>query len=434
MAVRNFFSGCEGDHHFQQAIDNGAKHVLMSFLHLQKHGTDLIKCRKEKNPEIKFLIDSGAHTLQVSTGKPPYNTWTHTDYTNYVKEYVKWLKENRKYIFAAVELDIDYCVGTGVVEQWQKRYFEPLQELGMDICYVWHKERGLEEWEAMCARFSYVGLPGEMSSDSDFNKYLTVARRYTTRVHGFAATKQSDFRDWPWYSIDSITWKTSEIYGTLIVWNEQKQKLKFEQDKTKRRKYYRIMQAMGFNAEAICKDSDYKEVTRFALRSMTAMEEFYRQKYKHRTFYYQLRLPHPNVLKRFKDKKVWRTWKLFTPEKNFTMHADERSVSNIRCYLKAISAVQNWVPSIITADPSLERDFLKTYFQGMVDPQLASKEIFKKELAMATAPPNPPPLARTELSHFIASNNVPKPREAVVYTLADLTPGLASVPFLLKDL
>ena len=209
-AVKCFMSGVEGTQHYNACLQAGVTHVLMSYYYLRKKGDmGLVRARKRKNPEINFLIDSGAHTFITDYSK--FKSWSKQDFENYVKDYAAWLKANRDYIFAGVELDIDYAlnmlfgggpsstVGTSIVEKWQQQYFMPLQDYGVDISYVWHTERKLEGWELMCSKFPYVGLPGEMSSEPDFNKYVAIARRYATKIHGFAATKQADFRDWPWY-------------------------------------------------------------------------------------------------------------------------------------------------------------------------------------------------------------------------------------------
>jgi len=421
MSVRNYFSGCEGDQHFKQAKAAKARHILMSYMYLRKQSGNLLKSRLAQFPDTRFMVDSGAHTLQVSMDKDPYKNWTMKDFEDYLEAYVKWLVDNRKYYSCAVELDIPSCLnlisgrdekndyGYTIVDQWREKMFRPLAKKGIEIIYVWHGGgNGLENWEKICADFSYVGLPGELSSNKDFNKYISVARRYTTRIHGFAATKQADFRDWPWFSVDSITWKTCEIYGTLIVWDENKQKLSVVSDKAKRIFYKRAITALGFNAKSIINDSDYKEVTRFAARSMAAMEEFYKKRYAHRIFYYELRLPPPHLIDKWNSGKLRRTWEKFTPSKNFQQHREGMTDTAIRHALKGISAVQNWdVHTITTQGPP--RDFLNTYFPGFLSPNLGDHREFKAELSMLTAPASPPPMTRTR--EDLATTSLPRQRE-----------------------
>ena len=347
MAVRNFLSGVESTQHYQACLDAKAKHVLVSYLYVQKKGLDVIKDRKNRNPEVNFLVDSGAHTFQTDAAK--FSSWSLADYERYVQSYVKWLEANRAYLFAAVELDIDFNVGTSTVEGWQQRYFVPLQE-SLPIIFVWHAQRGLEGWEEMCSKYPYVGLPGEMSGEADFNKYMTVAKRYMTLVHGFAATKQADFRDWPWASVDSITWKTSEMYGTLIDWDDHSQKLRYDPIKANRANYRDKFISFGLDAEGIITDTAYKEVTKYALISMTRMEAFYANRYKDRTFYYERRLPQPKRCLKIKDKKTRRLWQSLDPSKSFGQHIGEANPVNIRKFLYAISCVQNRRADLLKGD------------------------------------------------------------------------------------
>lgn len=431
MSIRVYFSGVEGQQHFQACMDAGVKHVLASYLYLEKTDPDLIRKRKEKNPDIRVMIDSGAHTFQSDKAK--YDSWSLTDFEDYIKRYVKWLKANKDVVECAVELDIDWNVGTNVVQGWQKKYFIPLLQDGLDVIFVWHKQRGLEGWEEMCSDFSYVGLPGEFSSEADFNKYMTVAKRYTTKVHGFAATKQSDYRDWPWFSGDSTTWKSCERYGTLIHWDEHAQKLVFEQDKSKRALYRKDYERYGLNADEIIADTNYREVTKYALISMTRMEAFYERKYQDRTFYYELRLPHPNAVAHLKDAEVWAYWKKYRPDILFKANARETSVSCVRKWLSALAAIQYKDHAYLNAHTGL-LDWLGQYFPKLVKPQLGDAITFQKELAMFAAPANPPALQRVEPGHYIASNNVPMHRTDRDYRLEDLEHDVLTVPIGIHEL
>ena len=440
--MKNFFSGVEGEQHYNAAIDAGAQHVLMSFLYLEKKKDfDIVRRRKKANPKIKFLIDSGAHTFQTGC-HDAYSSWKVKDYEDFLIRYVAWLEKNIDVIDAAVELDIDYplslasgqdpktsTIGTSIVEGWQKKYFKPLAEKGLEICYVWHKERGFEKWEQMCQEFSYVGLPGEFSARPDFNKYITVARRYSTKVHGFAATKQTDFKDWPWFSVDSTTWKSSEIYGTLIHWDVHAQKFMFIEDKSRRGEFRAPMIKAGVNADLIIKDglavSDadkkairaeearigvkaYREITKYALYSMSEMEKFYQRMYAERTFYYELRLPHPKVVAKWAEKTVKRWYTRFKPEDTFEDHKITADYKSIRKWLLSIAAVQNNAMKEIQGDKECF-GFINRYLGDAVVNLEVS--IVQKELANVIAPTNPIPLERTETGHWDNTNNPPKFRD-----------------------
>lgn len=444
MSTKCFFSGVESKQHFNACVSGGVDCVLTSYFQFYNKGNkDQVRARKKANPDLMFMVDSGAHSFIVDWKK--FQSWTKQDFEDYVAGYVAWLRKNKDAVFAAVELDIDYTlnmlfgtgpnstVGTSMVEVWQKKYFLPLQEEGIEIIYVWHDERGMEGWEDMCQRYSYVGLPGEMSSNPDFNKFMTVARRYSTRVHGFAATKQADFRDWPWYSVDSITWKTSEMYGTLIDWNGDKQFLKFENDKSKRVQYRDKMKREGFDGDAIVADTNYKEVTRYALHSMWSMVKFYDQRYKDRLFFYDLRLPHSTVvLKSMSIPDVHMYWKRMRPEDLFKDSATEKNTKNIRMFLAAISAVQRCDVAFINQNLTA-KNFLQHYFPTLF-PLTADISVFQKEMSVYLSPPNPPALQRLTREQFAATNNPPKSREAEEFSIADLEHDVTLHPVELSEL
>jgi len=442
VACKNYFSGVEGKQHFNAATSAGAQHCLMSYLYIKDSGTSMLRARK-KRTGVKFMIDSGAHTLQVNAHNPKsaQSGWKLKDYEDYLKGYVTWLKQNRDLYDVAVELDISYPLnlaagrkgddmyGHQVVEQWRRTIFAPLQDLGINIVYVWHGANGLQGWEQMCAEYPYVGLPGEKSSDSDFNKYMAVARRYSTPVHGFAATKQSDFRDWPWYSIDSTSWKSSERYGTLIVWNEASQRLRYYEDKADRAQFKQLFTKLGFNADAIIKDTDYREVTRFALWSFATMERFYETRFKDRIFYYELRLPAPIIIRNHWSKtQVVEQWAKFDPKRVFALHEAEADPDKLRTFLIAISSVQNRRLGFIKGDADAE-SFLTSYWAAQLAKSPLDIADFQREVAMLTAPKNKAAEPRTTLEDYVPTNNPPKPREEVDFSLDDLEVDPSASPF-----
>lgn len=412
-SVRCYFSGVESPQHWRQCVSVGVRNALMSYWQFGERTPNLVRQRKQSNPKVRFMIDSGAHSFIVDWTK--FKNWTRGQFDDYVKRYVNWIRENRKYVDCVVEFDIDYClnmvlagnqnagIGSSIVEGWQRQYFRPLENEGISVIYVWHTERGVEGWEDMCARFAYVGLPGEMSKDSAFNKFMSVAKRYSTKVHGFAATKQLDFRDVDWFSIDSITWKTGEMYGTLIVWDENAQRLSFV-DKPDRFKYRNMIKARGFDADVIVADRNYKEVTRFSLDSMRRMEKFYADKYASRQFYYETRLAPPTVVQGcpVDAKYLAKKWNLMRPDEKFKKHANA-SEKEIRSFLAAISAVQ-YGDSNAVQNNKVGHDFLKEYFPSLASPLVSDMRIFQKEMAIYTAPPNPPLLQRTDAEHYSDTN------------------------------
>lgn len=441
MALRNFFSGVESAQHFKAVEDSGAKHLLMSYLYAVKQQGNILAIRRQANPSLKFMIDSGAHTLQMNYDKPPYATWTMADYQRYVEGYAKWLLANKQYIFAAVELDIASCInhvnakplddpyGDTVIDDWRKKIFMPLQAKGLPIIYVWHASQGHAGWESLCSSQPYVGLPGEMSKRDDFNIFAAVARRYLTKIHGFAATKSSDFREGIWYSVDSTTWKAGEIWGTLPVWDDRRQRLRFLKKTDNRNEYRDLFLSWGLDADAIINDTDYQQVTTASLRSMTAMEEFYKTTFKNKVFYYQLRLPHPDQVSAvFPPKYIHNAWAKFQPQKHFKLHADEKDKQKLFAYVHAIACVQYQLLGNCSA---VGKSFLETYFPDILGAPVVDSLALAKELAMLVSPGNEPAKRRVTEDDYASDVNPAKLRDADDLPEIDL---VEEIPGFLKAL
>ena len=271
-------------------------------------------------------------------------------------------------------------------------------------------------------------ISGMFNHFGDFNKYITVARRYTTKIHGVAATKQSDFRDWPWFSIDSTTWKSSERYGTLIHWDEHRQKLIFEEDKSQRAKYRAYFEKYHLDAQGIIKDTNYREVTKYALISMSEMEKFYQRKYSTRTFYYELRLDHPLVLKNSAPSVVQAWWTRLKLDELLKSHQNQ-NVLQMRRILTWLSGIQYREAAFLT-DPSLE-PFVREYLPAVQN--LSDLQALQKEVSSFIAPVNPLALTRALPEDFAPTNNAPKKRIDEPIDLEDLEVD-ASCPFSLEDL
>lgn len=420
-SVKNFLSGVESGQHFQAAMDAGAQHVLMSYLYAIKQPAGMLASRRAKYPKLKIMIDSGAHTLQTSMGKEPYKSWTMKDLETYVRAYAKWIEANRANIYAAVELDVAVSVnmvsgrrwddpyGDTVVDGWRRNIFMPLQRKGLNIIYVWHASQGQQGWEDLCANFPYVGLPGEMSKNEDFGAYMATAKRYLTKVHGFAATKLADYRDHPWFSVDSITWKAGEIYGTLPVWNSANQRLKFV-NKGEREPYRKIFEEQGVNADKVINDTDYQEVTRSSLKSMIGMELFFKERYKDRTYYYEMRLPSPDrVLKAWTPLRVSNVWKkLMRPAEVFPDHAKPTPPETLRRFVHALSCAQYRELNQLTVEG---KAFLTHYFPTPMQSTPIDSMMLAKEISIKISPGNVKTLLRETEDDYADNSNTPKRRQ-----------------------
>lgn len=205
-----FFSGVEGNTHFNVAKNAGVRYMLMSYFHCKKKGMKFME-ERFGDGEIKLLIDSGGHTFQQDPDewkKKPDSFWH-----KYIMDYLEWAEKNKKYIFSIVEVDVDRLFG--MKRQWEirEKYFEPFQKrTGIPVCYIYRSEYPEKDWTEMCKRYNYVGISGanDDASIRQMKKLIGIAKKFNAVVHGFAMTKPSVLPDLPFFSVDSISWKMGE--------------------------------------------------------------------------------------------------------------------------------------------------------------------------------------------------------------------------------
>lgn len=241
-------SGVESERYWDIVVRQcGMRFVLMSYHYLQKKPKDFLKKRIEEFPDLKVFIDSGAYTFLTNSGKfqdKPLKFWE-----DYLQEYTDWVKDNREYIFACANLDIEFLVGNEQVDEWNDKYFLPVEEAGVEVCYIWHTPRGEQGWEQMCKKHSYIGM--SMENDKEFTvqrlmKRMKVAQKYNTRVHGMALTKTEILVRVPFFSADSTTWLVGQQYGELNWFNGRKMQRLSKQEW--RREYKTKLLKEPFNA------------------------------------------------------------------------------------------------------------------------------------------------------------------------------------------
>jgi hypothetical protein len=227
-------SGVESNTYWDIVVNKcEMKTVLMSYHYLQgkpkgfladrmkkyELESDLISGQKKYS--VSILIDSGAHTFFQSDewGEKEESFWD-----DYLTKYTAFVRDNKDYIFACANLDIEGLVGIDKVNEWNQKYFKPLEDEGIQVCYIWHAERGNSGWEDYCDKHSYIGISMENDTVTvqQLMRYLTIAKKTNTRVHGMALTKTEIMVRVPFFSCDSTTWLVGQQYGELNWFNGRK--------------------------------------------------------------------------------------------------------------------------------------------------------------------------------------------------------------------
>lgn len=188
------------------------KYLLFSYEGLSRAPTILKRAKqlKKSNPDVEFILDSGAHTLQKGVVKVNYDLFFYN--------YLKFLKENPIFNHY-VELDIENVVGMEKVAKWTNILKTHLNTPPIE---VWHRWRGGDDvWEEMTESSDYIGLSGFLINSSGgaeldpkrLPEYLRIAKKNDCKVHGFGLTNPKVLMKNSFYSVDSTSWMVPIKYG-----------------------------------------------------------------------------------------------------------------------------------------------------------------------------------------------------------------------------
>lgn len=132
---------------YDEAIRNSKPYILESFYYANKDTESLIPYFGD------FLLDSGAFTFMTNAKKD-------VNWDEYIKKYAEFVRRNN--IDKYFELDIDSVVGYKKVLEYRNK----LEKLTGKKCIpVWHKSRGIKEFEKMCDEYPYVAIGGIVSGE-----------------------------------------------------------------------------------------------------------------------------------------------------------------------------------------------------------------------------------------------------------------------------
>ena len=117
-------SGTEAERFLETAYDFAhSRAMLVSFLYAEQKGSKWFQDRCKKRPDIKWSVDSGAHSFR-STGygeKWPDLAW----FDSYAERYRDWILVNKDYVNFVVNLDVDVPCGMANMSRWDNEIFRP---------------------------------------------------------------------------------------------------------------------------------------------------------------------------------------------------------------------------------------------------------------------------------------------------------------------
>ena len=160
-----------------------------------------------------FLLDSGAFTFMQ-------NTKSDINWDEYIERYADFI--NKNHIEKFFELDIDSVVGYEKVLQFRKR-IEKLT--GKQVIPVWHRSRGMKEFQNMCDEYSYAAIGGIVSKEIKPQQYgafpamIKEAHSRNCKLHGLGFTNLALLPKIHFDSVDSTAWTTGNRFGFVYEFN-----------------------------------------------------------------------------------------------------------------------------------------------------------------------------------------------------------------------
>lgn len=179
------------------------KYMLCSYYYLKD---DIFREVLEKSELM--LIDSGAHSFQK--GKK-------VDWVAYTKEYAEWIKKvDCNKILGYFEMDVDNIIGYEKVLELRKI----LEAASDKIIPVWHKNRGIDDFKAMCEKYAgkiiaITGFKNEDIRDEQYLMFLKYAKNFECKVHCLGMTRKKVIDKVPFDFVDSSSWKQHAIFGKI---------------------------------------------------------------------------------------------------------------------------------------------------------------------------------------------------------------------------
>lgn len=255
--------------------NSGISEIFMSYAALIRHKAFFLDLMSDISDDGGlFMLDAGSYSFIGKKYKPEMKNPSY--WTKYLEEYTTFLRENISLISAATNFDLDKIVGRDVVNEWNKKYFEPLEKEGLQIVYVANESKedpnALKRFEEYCKKYDYVGI--HKRHRKYVSKFYQIAKLNNTRVHGFSFTSFSDVTQYPFFSIDISSWRNSNQFGTSFMYDGKNFHVG---NYTK--KYIRKQQKVKYR-EAGIKWGDIEEEDREAIAKMSLLAwKGYRKEY-----------------------------------------------------------------------------------------------------------------------------------------------------------
>lgn len=265
-----YMAGCESTDTQDVVREGFISHGFFSYYYMRSGEVKLAWFKSAREHVKDIIVDSGAHTFFSEMSQTGLSVSVHRKVTKtldtpeaYFAKYLQWLLANYEFYDYFVELDIGEITGQKQVLEWR----EILKTNGLfkKCITVYHPETcTFDEYIEMLkdSESHYVALEGDRPRRKrlDYLRLIKPAYERGIKVHGFAMTKNDVFTTYPFYSVDSTSWKAGMQYGSAKFITGTGIKIKRYANRTSAFKIH------GMNTDFFSKD---KRVARFNMQKAT---------------------------------------------------------------------------------------------------------------------------------------------------------------------
>jgi hypothetical protein len=179
---------------------------------------------EEDTLAVDLMLDSGA-----------YSAWSRNDDALSVKKYIRYIRDNERYLFSYVNMDqIPGVYGQRRTQEQVEqsaavgyRNLQVMKDAGLKPVPVFHQGERMHWLEKMLKDGEqYIGLSSIKESNSPeqrawldtiFSAITDSKGHPIIRTHGFGIANPVLLFRYPWYTVDATTWSMTPGFGQIIV-------------------------------------------------------------------------------------------------------------------------------------------------------------------------------------------------------------------------
>jgi len=215
-----YFAGAES---FQKVLGHVDYPFILSSYWMIKERKDVAKVFKEVKG-FKLFLDSGAFSAFTKGAKIN------------LLDYINFIKANKTHIHIYANLDV-----IGNHEATRANQVK-MEEAGLNPLPVFHLGSPMKDFEEYCEKYDYVAIGGMVPYHSKrkilipfLNHCFRIAKKHKTKLHGFGMTDLNLVKAFPFFSVDSTSWKIGGWRPALYTFTSKKTLKRYDKDQYKKK-------------------------------------------------------------------------------------------------------------------------------------------------------------------------------------------------------